>query len=119
MNIDASNTSISQDKLARQKCHCCGCILAPDLDIHEFQESLHIRYHAGCGSRFIADGSLVECILCQSCTHEILGCFLRITPNHASHSESHDGIPWTAVQQLYFSMLESTHRENGKNDDDK
>jgi hypothetical protein len=119
MNIDASNTSISQDKLARQNCHSCGCILAPDLDIHEFQESLHIRYHAGCGSRFIADGSLVECILCQSCTHEILGRFLRITPNHASHSESHDGIPWTAVQKLYLSMLESTHRENGKNDDDK
>lgn len=113
MSFNIINTSIQPDYETSRKCDCCGMRLDPDRDTPEYQESLHIRYHAGPSSRIIEDGSLVECVLCQTCTHEILGHFLRITPNH-SNSEAPYGIAWSDVQQVYYSILEFLRQEREK-----
>ena len=61
-------------------CDRCGRDLilnAPDL---EHQERLAIRFRAGSDSVF-GDGSLVESDLCQHCVRDVLGPWLRVTPD--------------------------------------
>ena len=84
-------------------CDCCGRELSPNKDIEEFQESLHVRYHARQGSKYIEPGSLVQCVLCQGCISVILGRWLRVTPGHANSADAEAPI---GDLPLYFALME-------------
>ena len=58
MNATEDNTQPDFEILFH--CDCCGRELSPNKDVEEFQESLHVRYHARQGSKYIEPGSLVE-----------------------------------------------------------
>lgn len=71
-------------------------INAPDL---EHQERLAIRFRAGSDSVF-SDGSLVESDLCQHCVQEVLGPWLKITPDDPREPQHGlDGEPRGAYQE--------------------
>ncbi len=80
MNTEDNNNADPEPPF---RCSCCDRELNPYTNMAEFQESLHIHYHAGPGSTYIEQGSLVECVLCQGCISVILGRWLRVTPGHA------------------------------------
>lgn len=80
---------------------------APDL---EHQERLAIRFRAGSDSVFL-DGSIVESDLCQHCVLEVLGPWLRVTPDDPREPQHRlDGEPKGAYQEY---QLPGTDREAG------
>jgi hypothetical protein len=94
-------------------CDCCGRELSPNKDIEEFQESLHVRYHARQGSKYIEPGSLVQCVLCQGCISVILGRWLRVTPGHANSADAEAPI---GDLPLYFALVEKILEEEDGDD---
>lgn len=56
-------------------CDRCGKKITPD-DIVEWEEKYLVRFTGGYGSVF-GDGEQIECDLCQSCLHELIGPFCR------------------------------------------
>lgn len=80
----------------------------------EFQESLDIHYHAGPGSAYIDQGSLVECVLCQGCISVILGRRLRVTPGHAQLLA--DGESLRGEMPAFFEQQEQQWAEGGSDD---
>ncbi len=80
-------------------CDRCGREMranAPDL---EHQERLAIRFRAGSDSVF-SDGALVESDLCQHCVREVLGPWLRVTPDDPLEPRHRlDGEPNRAYQE--------------------
>ena len=80
-------------------CDRCGREMrakAPDL---EHQERLALRFRAGMDSVF-GDGALVESDLCQHCVKEVLGPWLRVTPDDPREpGHGLDGEPKGAFQE--------------------
>ena len=70
-------------------CDRCG-LRMPFNDV-EWYESYRIEFTGGYGSIF-GDGNRVECDLCQTCLHDLIGKFARATPvprpgDHATEEE--------------------------------
>ena len=61
------------------KCHKKFDVENKD-DIYEIQEFLHFRNTGGYDSIF-GDGTEIEIDLCQHCTKEVLGQYIRIGPD--------------------------------------
>lgn len=61
-------------------CDRCGRSMIPNDQDCEHQERIAIRFRAGYGSVF-GDGSLVEGDFCQHCVKDVLGPWLRVTPD--------------------------------------
>lgn len=82
-------------------CDRCSREMHPNNHDCEHQERLAVRFRAGYGSVF-GDGSLVELDLCQHCTQEVLGQWMRITPDDPfdpAHPSAGRGDPKGAYQQ--------------------
>jgi hypothetical protein len=56
-------------------CDRCGKKITPD-DAFEWEEKYLIRFTGGYGSVF-GDEEQIECDLCQTCLHELIGPFCR------------------------------------------
>lgn len=77
---------------------------APDF---EHQERLAVRFRAGSDSVF-GDGSLVESDLCQSCVLEVLGPWLRVTPDDSREPRHKlEGEPKGAWQEYQLPGMEA------------
>lgn len=59
-------------------CDRCGTRI-PEDNGTEWQEAYRIEFTGGYGSVF-GDGNHVECDLCQSCLHTLIGKFAHTTP---------------------------------------
>ena len=71
---------ITAQDLISVTCDKCGkidTIIADYMDLYEWQ---HIHFTGGYGSVF-EDGGEYECDLCQECTKELLGNYLRYLGN--------------------------------------
>jgi hypothetical protein len=79
-------------------CDRCGREMHPNNQDCEHQERLAVHFRAGYGSVF-SDGSLVEADLCQHCVKEILGEWLRVTPDDPFELKKPSGGPKGAFQQ--------------------
>ena len=116
MQFKNTNKNVFPEFPSYCRCDHCGHDLDPRRDIYEYQEALHIRYQAGYGSRHVKEGSLVECVLCQDCTKQLLGRHLRIRQPH-QNLRARKEIPWDQVVQLYYRLIEEFHAEEGGSDD--
>ena len=116
MQFKNTNRNVFPEFQSRCHCDCCGHDLDPRSDIYEYQEALHIRYQAGYGSKHVEDGSLVECVLCQDCTNQLLGPYLKIRQPD-QNPPTRKEIPWDHVVELYYRLIEEIHAEEGGNDD--
>lgn len=80
-------------------CDRCGREMRKDAPDLEHQERLAIRFRAGSDSVF-SDGALVESDLCQHCVREVLGPWLRVTPDDPRGPRHRlDGEPTRAYQE--------------------
>lgn len=66
---------VDWDEVASIECDKCK-VVYDKANWAEFQEILSIRFEGGFGSIF-SDGNVYECQLCQHCTKELLGNYLR------------------------------------------
>lgn len=86
-------------------CDRCGREMRPDTPDLEHQERVAVRFRAGYASAF-GDGSLVEMDLCQHCVKDVLGRWLRVTPDdpvEPMHSIAVRGDPKGAYQQYQLA----------------
>jgi hypothetical protein len=91
-------------------CDRCGREMRANAPDFEHQERLAIRFRAGVDSVF-SDGALVESDLCQHCVREVLGPWLRVTPDDPREPRHRlDGGPRRAYQEY---QLPGTGREAG------
>jgi len=69
---------VQQKEIISMTCNKCGKTtnMKDANSILDFQEWLSINFTGGYGSIF-GDGSEYECDLCQQCTNELLGNYLR------------------------------------------
>lgn len=72
--------TVEMDEVIAVICDRCGREISADGVDNEWPERLAISFRGGYGSIF-GDGSLVECDLCQHCMKEVLGAWLRISPD--------------------------------------
>lgn len=80
-------------------CDRCGRAMRANAPNLEHQERLTISFRAGSDSVF-GDGSLVESDLCQHCVQEVLGPWLRVTPDDPREPRHRlDGVPRRAHQE--------------------
>jgi len=75
---ETKKVTITRDEFVALICDKCGrrSARSDSESVYELQEYSTITIHGGYGSIF-GDGDSFECDLCQHCTKELLGKYLR------------------------------------------
>jgi hypothetical protein len=67
---------VSKDSLVAVVCDCCGTKSKNSMD---YVEWLNWEDVCGYGNKYFGDGNLVSLDLCQVCTFELLGKYVKVT----------------------------------------
>lgn len=81
-------------------CDRCGLEMDPEAIDGEWEERVSIVFRGGYFSEF-GDGSLVEGDFCQRCVKELLGPWLRVTPDDPSEPKHKPGHAAVKTYQDY------------------